>query len=97
MAKLLCCVSTPVRSIEGPAIAPANKALHLAVLKKNSAFYYQNKRDRPESRQSNNQPTIKSKLDNNPTQSSHWSTQNFGELEMQTRRKSLLGMPAVAP
>lgn len=32
MAKLLCCVFGPVRSIEGPAIKPANKALHLAVL-----------------------------------------------------------------
>ena len=32
MAKLVCCVFSPVRSIEGPATAPATKALHFAVL-----------------------------------------------------------------
>lgn len=32
IAKLVCCVFGPVRSMEGPAIAPANRALHLAVL-----------------------------------------------------------------
>lgn len=32
IAKLGCCVFSPVRSIEGPAIAPANRDLHLAVL-----------------------------------------------------------------
>lgn len=31
-AKLVCCVFKPVRSIEGPAIAPAISARHLAVL-----------------------------------------------------------------
>eukprot|EP00268_Persea_americana_P008411 TRINITY_DN13251_c0_g1_i4.p1 TRINITY_DN13251_c0_g1~~TRINITY_DN13251_c0_g1_i4.p1 ORF type:complete len:124 (-),score=3.64 TRINITY_DN13251_c0_g1_i4:2622-2993(-) len=35
MAKLVCCVFGPVKSIEGPAIAPANKDLHLAVLHQN--------------------------------------------------------------
>jgi hypothetical protein len=33
IAKLVCCVPGPVKSIEGPAINPANNDLHLAVLK----------------------------------------------------------------
>lgn len=32
MAKLLCCVLCPVRSMEGPATSPATNALHFAVL-----------------------------------------------------------------
>jgi hypothetical protein len=39
MAKLVCCVFGPVRSIDGPAINPANKDLHFAVLKLQSYFY----------------------------------------------------------
>lgn len=31
-AKLVCCVFGPVRSIDGPATNPANRALHFAVL-----------------------------------------------------------------
>lgn len=38
MAKLVCCVFGPVNSIEGPAIAPANRDLHLAVLHQNKKF-----------------------------------------------------------
>jgi hypothetical protein len=33
IAKLVCCVPGPVRSIEGPAINPDSNDLHLAVLK----------------------------------------------------------------
>ena len=32
MAKLVCCVLGPVRSMEGPATSPATNALHFAVL-----------------------------------------------------------------
>lgn len=32
IAKLVCCVFNPVSSIEGPATAPATRALHRAVL-----------------------------------------------------------------
>lgn len=34
IAMLVCCVVRPVKSIEGPAIAPATSALQLAVLPK---------------------------------------------------------------
>lgn len=38
-AKLLCCVFNPVSSMEGPAIPPANNALHLAVLNYKYTMY----------------------------------------------------------
>lgn len=39
MAKLLCCVLCPVRSMEGPATSPATNALHFAVLFKNLTIH----------------------------------------------------------
>lgn len=39
IAKLVCCVFGPVRSIDGPASAPANSALHPAVLNRPEKLY----------------------------------------------------------
>jgi hypothetical protein len=40
IAKLVCCVPGPVKSIDGPAISPDNNDLHLAVLKQQEYFFF---------------------------------------------------------